>query len=362
MKIAVYAIMHNEEKHIERFLEASLDADYIVLGDTGCTDATVAKAIDFMVDRDLGSKLIIQKITIKPWRFDMAREAVLAIVPEDADVCCSIDIDEIFQPGWRAMIEKYWTLGTTTRLHYMFDWGAGIAFWYEKIHARFGYKWKNPCHEFPVPYGIVESHAWVPQEFLMLIHKPDPSKERHGKYLPLLKMSVEEDPNDPRNAFYYARELYYDEQWEEAIRQVKRYLLLPNAMWPGERAYAHRVMGDAYERLGDQKSAQLAYLASIAEHPNSREAKYALANMAYKAQRWPECLSFALLCLDVKDREVAYTVDPSMWGFLPHLLASVAAFHLGIKPLAVEHGRLALEKNPDDVLLLQNMKFFEEMP
>ncbi len=41
MKIAVYAIALNEEKHVMQWLEATKDADVRLVADTGSTDQTV---------------------------------------------------------------------------------------------------------------------------------------------------------------------------------------------------------------------------------------------------------------------------------------------------------------------------------
>ncbi len=70
----------------------------------------------------------------------------------------------------------------------MFDWGHNIRFKYEKIHARHGYRWHHPVHEYPVPDGrITEVYADTDQ--LLVSHHPDPTKSR-GQYLPLLRMAV----------------------------------------------------------------------------------------------------------------------------------------------------------------------------
>src|SRR5208337_3961908 len=152
LKICVYAISKNEEMFVDRFVEAAKDADLILVADTGSTDMTVpylgAAGDKYDVD------VAIRHITIKPWRFDLARDAALAAIPPDFDVCISLDLDEVLQPGWREEIERVWEKGITTRLRYKFDWGIGIVFYYEKIHARDGYRWHHPCHEYPVPYGI----------------------------------------------------------------------------------------------------------------------------------------------------------------------------------------------------------------
>jgi hypothetical protein len=99
---------------------------------------------------------VVHNICITPWRFDHARNSALSLIPRDIDVCISLDLDELMEPGWREEIERVWELGKTTRLRYMFDWGCGIRFKYEKIHARHGYHWHHPCHEYPVPDRRIE--------------------------------------------------------------------------------------------------------------------------------------------------------------------------------------------------------------
>lgn len=348
MKIAVYAISKNEEMFVERFCQSAADADLILIADTGSTDGTVELA------KQHGA--VVPEICITPWRFDDARNAALALIPRDIDVCVSLDLDEELQPGWREEIERVWTEGIT-RLKYKFDWGAGIAFYYEKIHARHGYRWLHPCHEYPVPYMIEERYAWT--DMLMVIHKPDPTKSR-GQYLPLLEMSVEEDPHDPRNAFYYARELSFHRRWADAISECERYLALPGATWPNERCYAYRVMARCYDELGDWNSAIKAARQGVIEAPDTREPWVEVAKLAYRRHQWPECYGAAMSALAILDREAVYTVDPEVWGALPHDYASIAAWHMGLKAQALEHAEQALRLSPDDVRLQQNVALMRE--
>ena len=346
LKICVYAISKNEEMFVERFCESAKDADLIMIADTGSTDRTVELA------QQCGA--LIPEIAITPWRFDDARNAALALIPRDVDVCVSLDLDEELQPGWREEIERVWTPGIT-RLRYGFDWGAGIVFKYEKIHARHGYRWTHPCHEYPIPYMIDERYADT--DMLMVIHKPDPTKSR-GQYLPLLEMSVREDPVDPRNAFYYARELSFHGQWRRAIEECERYLALPGANWPNERCYAYRVMSRCYNELGDWDNAIKSARLGVIEAPHTREPWCEIAKLAYQRHQWAECYGAAKSALAIEQREWVYTVDPEVWGALPHDYASIAAFHLGMREEATRQGELALQHSPDDERLKANMAHF----
>jgi tetratricopeptide (TPR) repeat protein len=344
LKIAVYAISKNEEKHAERFAKSAQKADLIFVADTGSTDQTVPIL--------QANGVTVGHIFISPWRFDDARNAALAMLPQDIDVCLSMDLDEVLQDGWREEVERVWVPGIT-RMQYKFDWGVGIVFYYQKTHARRGYRWHHPCHEYPVPDRLPEK--WAYSEKLLIVHKPDPEKSR-GQYLDLLRISIEEDPRCPRNAFYYARELSFTGQWEQAIKECERYLALPGANWANERCYAMRVIGRAYQEMGNFEQALAWFRRATSEAPATREPWNELALCCYLTARWPECFGAALTCISITKREDVYTVDPAVWGSQPHDLAAIAAWNLKLYDLAKKHAKDALDLAPDDLRLRRNLE------
>jgi len=348
MKIAVYAISKNEEQFVERFCTSAKDADLILIADTGSTDNTVELA------RKHGA--VVPEICVTPWRFDKARDAALALIPRDIDVCISLDLDEELQPGWREEIERVWKLGETTRLRYKFDWGCGIVFYYEKIHARHGYHWHHPCHEYPRPDARIKE-VYAHTDMLLAIHKPDPTKSR-GQYMDLLELSVKEDPSCPRNAFYYARELTFYNRWLDAIIALLKYLDNPLANWPNERCYAMRLLGQSYAKLGQPDTAMDWYRKAAAEAPNTREPWVEMASLAYHKQDWQTCYDAAMRALEIKDKALVYTMDPTVWGAKPHDLAAIAAWNLSMYNEAMAQGALACELAPDDERLKQNLAFY----
>jgi len=351
MKIAVYAIALNEEKFIERFCESAADADLILIADTGSTDRTVELAKQF-------PNVVVHDIRVKPWRFDIPRNTAMALIPADMEVCFSLDIDEVLQPGWRQEVERVWIPGETNHLRYKFDWGAGIAFFYEKVHGRDGFRWHHPCHEIVVPDGRIPE-VWAQTDMLLVVHKPDPTKSR-GQYLDLLEMSVREDAHDPRNAFYYARELSFHRRWEDSIAACEKYLAMPNANWPNERCYAMRVASRCAAELGQLGEAFKWARKGCAEAPDTREPWCEVAMLCYRHGYWAECFGAAMTALGITQREWVYTVDPAVWGSQPHDLASISAWHLGLMSVAREQARLAVEKEPDNERLQTNLKLVLE--
>lgn len=346
LKIAVYAISKNEEQFVERFCKSASTADLILIADTGSTDDTIKLA------KKHGAT--VHNIAVTPWRFDKARDAALALIPRDIDVCVSLDLDEELQEGWREEIERVWK-DDTTRLRYKFDWGQGIAFFYEKIHHRHGYFWHHPCHEYPVPDARIKE-VWAHTDMLLVIHKPDPTKSR-GQYLDLLKLAVTEDPRCPRNAFYYARELTFYNKWLDAIVALNKYLEMPEAVWINERCYAMRLLGKCYDFLRQDGRDWLTKACN--EAPNTREPWTELAQSCYSKMDWQGCYNAAMRALEVKNKEEVYTMNPEVWGALPHDLAAIAAFQLGLKQDAITQGALALSFEPDNERFLMNQKHYE---
>lgn len=348
LKIAVYAIAKNEEQFVKRFCESAKDADLILIADTGSTDNTVSFA------RELGA--VVPEIFISPWRFDKARDAALSLIPSDFDVCISLDLDEVLEKGWREEIERVWK-DDTTRLRYKFDWGCGISFYYEKIHHRRGYYWKHAVHEYPKPDDRIQE-IYAHTDMLLVTHLPDNTKSR-GQYMPLLELAIKEDPRCPRNAFYHARELTFYCRWDEAIVYLNKYLEMPEATWQNERCYAMRLLGKSYEHLNNHNEAEKWYRLAAAEAPNTREPWVELAMLSYMRHDWTQCYFASCKALEIKDKALVYTMDPSVWTEKPDDLASIAAWHLGLFDEAAKHLDAALKFNPDDARLLANKELMK---
>ena len=143
-KVAVYAICKNEEKFVKRWYESVKEADGIFVLDTGSTDNTAEEL------KKLGANVTIKKI--EPWRFDVARNESLNLVPEDYDICVCIDIDEVISKGWRQKLENIWKNGVN-HVRYNYNWSQHengnpvVNYYIEKIHAREGFHWVHPVHE-----------------------------------------------------------------------------------------------------------------------------------------------------------------------------------------------------------------------
>ena len=357
MKIVVYAIAKNESSFVDRWMDSMSEADQVVVLDTGSDDGTAERL------QARGAQVTVERIA--PWRFDQARNRSLELVPEDADVCVCTDLDEVFQPGWRSALEGAW--GAETRqASYRYTWSfqpdgsEGVVFWQEKIHARRGFRWAHPVHEVLEWVGEGERGPMVSVQGIQLNHHPDPQKSR-GQYLPLLELSVAEDPEDDRNLHYLGREYLYYGRWDDCIRTLTQHLSLPSAVWRDERAASMRYIARAHARKGERDEARDWYLRAAAEAPHLREPWVDLAMLLYENQEWEGVLYATACALKIRERPRTYICEAEAWGSLPHDLRCQAYYHTGRLPQALEEARLALAAAPSDPRLAGNAALLEKM-
>lgn len=97
-KTCVYAICKNEEQFVDRWMDSVSEADSVYILDTGSSDNTVSKL------QERGA--IVKTKIFDPWRFDVARNESLDMVPSDTDICVCIDLDEVIELGWREKLES----------------------------------------------------------------------------------------------------------------------------------------------------------------------------------------------------------------------------------------------------------------
>ena len=283
----------------------------------------------------------------------MARNAALAALPLDIDYCIALDMDEVLLPGWREELEKMHDKGVTRpRYKYVWSWkedgSEGLTYHGDKIHSRQNYVWKHPVHE------VLRCTSVEVQDVcgVEIHHHPDSSKPR-SQYLPLLKLSVEEEPDDDRNAYYYARELYYYGEYEEAAKQFKRHLALPSALWRPERSRNMRYLAEI--ESGERESW---LLRAAGECPERREPWVDLAKYYYEQSRWQGCLWASERALEVKVKPLEYLCEERAWDYHPYDYAAIASFRLGLFDKALDYGGKALELSPDNQRLIDNMDWY----
>ena len=354
MKVVVYAISKNEEKFVERWVNSMGEADEIYVLDTGSIDKTVELL------REKGVNVVSKEIV--PWRFDVARNESLGLVPIDADICICTDLDEIFVPGWRKKIENVWNNGVN-RLRYVFNWSLDdnnkpkISFYGEKIHSRLDYVWTHPVHEV-LTYNGKDEKIVLTNE-VILNHYPDSSKSR-SSYLPLLELSVVEDPDDDRNMHYLGREYMYYSRWNECIDTLIKHLNLPTATWRDERCASMRFIARSYTNLGRFDEARIWLNKAIEEAPYLRDPYVEMALLEYKLENYLKVINYCILALKIRKNKMSYINETFCWDYTIDDLLSISYFNIGLYDESLFYIDRALKYDSNNDRLIKNRAIIYE--
>lgn len=354
LKIAVYAICKNEEQFVESWYNSMKEADEIFVLDTGSTDNTV----NLLKFHNINTKVK----EIKPWRFDVARNESLKLVPKNYDVCVCTDLDEVFNTGWRNEIEKKWK-NNTNKLRYIYNWSLDsnnnpkVSFYYEKIHSRNGYKWIYPVHEILEYNG--ENENIETTDNIILNHYPDANKSR-SSYLPLLELSIEENPINDRNMHYLGREYMYHGKYNECIDTLIKHINLPTAKWKDERSASMRFIARCYQQLNRYDEAKMWLDKAIYEAPYLRDPYVERALLEYKLSNWETVKYCCLKALEITSHEKTYINETFSWDETIYDLLSISYYYTNDLNNSLINIEKALEINPNNQRLVSNKKIIED--
>lgn len=359
-KIAVYTICKNEENNVLSWLENVGAADYICVLDTGSTDKT--KELFEEAKEAFGDKLVFAETDYgKDFRFDVARNDCLKLVPKDAKICVCPDLDERLSGGWREALLTVWR-NSTSRAQYKYIWnhnehgGEGVTFDADKIHANDGtYKWVNPVHEI-LERNSLEEYVYV--DGMVLEHWADAAKSR-AQYLDLLKLAVKENPHNDRSTHYLGREYMFRGRWQEAINMLKKHISMPEAKWDLERCASMRFIGDCYCKLFQPAEAEKYYLRACAEGYRTREPWYDLERFYYGRQDWGGVVYAGEKATAISEKDGSYICEQEAWSALPFDMLSIGYYMTGRRAKALTAARSALCADPDNERIANNIKLME---
>ena len=353
-KVCVYAICKNEEKFVTRWMNSMKEADKIFVLDTGSTDQSVSLL------KQKGA--IVKTAEISPWRFDKARNLSLEMVDRDCDICVCTDLDEVFDKGWREKIEEAWS-DSITRMKYPYIWNFDennqpkTFFYLDKIHSREDYIWTHPVHEVLTNINQNENFGIVHN--VLLNHHADNTKSR-SSYLPLLELSVKEDPEDDRNMHYLGREYMFHKKYNEAIDTLIKHLSLKRATWKDERCASMRFIGRCYLGLNRVEEAKLWYKKAIKEASYMREGYTELGHLYYNLKKYKLAIRYLEKALQIKNKSQSYINESFCWDGMIEDDLSVCYFYTKKYEKSLYYVKEALKKKPTDERIIKNKEIIEE--
>lgn len=362
-KICIYAICKNEMNFINKWLDSMDEADYVVILDTGSTDGTY----EFLL-KDSRVTRVEQKI-INPWRFDVARNESMKLIPEDANILVSVDIDELFDPGWADVLRVNWDNSKHKLAWYKYAWRHDEAgnpikvFRYEKIHSRDNWKWIYPIHENLTYTGeqLTIENVLDVFDMVYLHHYMDDSKSR-GSYLELLELRKKEWPNELQTSIYLIQEYLHSNEFLKCLQEGEEALeKFKDVINDDVKSSVYLFMGDSCQGLNLIEFAQHAYKKAIEFGPKYVEQYVALATIALNKNQYQEAISILQDCLtNATQYYVFFTRGVQCSELTIYDLLSVAYFNFGDLDNAFLYISKALMLQPENEQLKNNYKIITE--
>jgi tetratricopeptide (TPR) repeat protein len=308
--------------------------------------------------KNLGATVNAAKI--EPFAFDAARNLSLGHVPEDADICVCTDLDDYFADGWRETLENAWEEDTKRANYPYYYWGDGersmAGF---KIHARNGYKWVKPIHEYLEYTGEnVEKQIYVSN--IKLVHTADTGKSREF-YFGMIEEHALKNLDDLMGVYNLVREYHNRKEWQKCVELAEGFCKCARIKSNFQELIGEveRRVGCCYFELGKRTESYAHFHRSIAETPQYREPYVDFAIKAYNFKDYELAFAMAATALKITQRYNYLGSLASSWDTTLDDYAAMSCYQLGFYQKAIDHAGKTLEMSPGDKRLEDNMALYK---
>lgn len=363
-KICVYAIAKDEEQFCERWYKSVAPADKIIVLDTGSTDNTVE------ILSSLGVEVHQKKYD--HFRFDVARNDCLDLIPDEYNIRVSIDLDEIFSSDkWADVLKEKWD-EDNPRVVYKYIWAHnntgsnGLEFMINKIHGRDpNLRWEGAVHEHLINTitGKREFDKYIDltkDSNLDVHHYPDLSRDRLF-YKDLAYERIQEHPDDYQAITLLANEERVKGDPEKAIELYNIALRdFQEEMSETEIAAIYYALGQSHEKVGHGVAAMIAYSAGIAENKLYRDNYYGLGVLMIKNEMYEMAIGVLEEALKTSIRFYFWMEDNYTWTYAIYDALGVAYGRIGKNDKALGYAAKALSFEPTNETLINNYNTYLE--
>ena len=348
--LSLCMIVKNEERYIGKCLESMKDiADEIIIVDTGSTDKT---------------KAIVRKYTDKiydfKWINDFAAARNYSFSKATKDYVMWLDADDVILKEDR---EKLKVLKNSLNIidkpiSMTYDYAVNnqgvvtLSLTRTRIVKRGTYKWEGFVHEI-MPIAVCDTY----KSDVHVTHTRNHSNgDRNLKLFRERKKSGIKF--SARDTLYYAKELYYNAIYDEAIAEFINYFSQPYK-WIEDEIDALIKMADIYKQKGDIVR-EREYLCKTFNLSVRAEALFPLGMSFYDAKQYDIAAFFFNSILTIEfPKDCDGFLNNDMWGIKPIIQLSCCYYYLGQMEKGKKYHKKAKEMDPTNPVVLFNDQFFK---
>lgn len=348
--ISLCMIVKNEEDVLARCLDgAKVFADEIIIVDTGSQDGT----------KEIAGKYT-DKIYDFQWADDFSAARNYGLEKAKMDYCMWLDADDVVPPEEGEKIcrlkERLSSEADVVMMKYAiaFDqWERPVFTYYRERLIRNGpqCRFQGRVHEAVVPFGVVCC------EEIQIEHRKTKPSDPDRNLRIYEKMVREGRLLEPRETYYYARELYDHGRWKEAKKKFLKFLKMSRG-WSEDKKEACRLLAFCYFAQEKRRKGFRALLRALEYGAPKPELCCDLGQYFYEREEWETAAYWYEQALNRGNTKQGFCQEICR-GYLPCVQLCVCWHRMGDYEKALYYHKEAGRWNPKGEEYLRNIPFFE---
>lgn len=352
--LSLCMIVKNEEDVIGRCLECVSDIfDEIIVVDTGSEDKT----------RDIVKKYTKNLYYFK-WIEDFAAARNYAFSKATKDYIMWLDADDIILDKDKEKIKELKINMDKSidmvmmKYNTSFDSDGNVTFSYyrERIFKRSKkFRWIGEIHEvIPLEGNIIYSDAAIS-------HKKLKNNDPKRNLRIFENMIANGKELDPRQQFYYARELYYNKRYEDAINTFNNFLDSGKG-WVENCINACQDLSYCYYAISESKKALNACFRSFEFDEPRAEICCDIGKYFLDREQYNQAIFWYELALTRKINESSGGfILLDCYNFIPYIQLCLCYFRIGDIKKSKEYNDKAASIKPKDPAVIYNNEYFDSI-
>ena len=349
--VSLCMIVKNEEAVLARCLDSVKSlVDEIVIVDTGSTDRT----------KEIASRYTDQVYDFT-WIDDFSAARNFSFSKAKMMYCLWLDADDLLLPQDQTeFLSLKRSLSPDVdivmmKYHVAFDQNGVPTYSYyrERLIRRLsGFCWKGEVHEAISLGGKVEYSE------IGITHQKLGQGDVNRNLNIFEKLMASGKKLEPRQRFYYGRELFYHHRWLEAIDTFDGFLKEGRG-WIENNIDACRLLSACYLELGNEEEGLRRLFQSFIYASPRAEVCCDIGAVFMRWKKWEQAIYWyqqALHCM--RDDRSGGFVMPDCYGYIPALQLCVCYDKLGDIETACRYNELAGQLHPESEAYLFNRKYF----
>lgn len=353
MNLSVCMIVRDEEPVIERCIKCIMKfADEIIVVDTGSKDRT----------REIASEYT-DKVFDFEWEDDFSKARNYSLSKAKSDYVMWIDADDVIDDeNIRKIIELKSSVKPETDL-IMMKYNTGFdefgnpvfSFYRERIFRNNDrYRFEGAIHETVPLIGRIEYSDIEINHKKLKVNDPQRNLKIFRKMISTGKQL------SPREQYYYARELYYNKFYFNAVTNFKQFLS-ENSNNLNDNIQACMLAGDCYLQLSDEDNALNMYFKSFSYDTPRGEVCCKIADSFLRNKKYLMAIFWYKTAMECPQKQDNGFFQKDYYDFIPLIQLCVCYDRLGDVEKAEEFNNLAGKIKPYDKNYIYNKQYFENL-